>query len=140
MTAMQKTAARPDFDVVTRYDVSASEPKLEAWPAFPPEDILAGNPAHRGAVLYRDPTRLFSLGIWECPPGKFRVEYAGTESGHVVKGSATLTDAKTGASQTIKTGDRFLVPFASTIIWEVHEPFRKVYTMYEDKWIDERYY
>ncbi len=140
MTVMQNTAARQLFASVTRYDVGPAEPALEPWPAFAPEDILEGDPAHKGAVLYRDPTRLFSLGIWECPPCKFQVAYVGTESGHVVKGSATLTDTKTGLSQTVKAGDRFLVPFGSAVVWQVHETFRKVYTMYESEWIDERFY
>lgn len=40
---------------------------LEPWPAFPPEDILAGDPnTHRGTVLYRDPTQLYSIGVWCC--------------------------------------------------------------------------
>lgn len=140
MTVMQSASALQPFASVTRYDVGPSDPALEPWPAFAPEDILEGDAAHRGTVLYRDPTRLFSLGIWECPPCKFRVAYAGTESGHVVKGSATLTDAKTGVSQTVKAGDRFLVPFGSTILWQVHETVRKVYTMYEAEWTEERFY
>lgn len=140
MTTATMTKKPKLFDALTRYEASATAPQLELWHEFPAEDILAGNPAHSGTVLYRDPSGRFSLGVWECPPCKFRVDYAGTESGHVIKGKATLTDTKTGKSIAIAAGDRFLVPFASTIIWEVLEPIRKVYTMYESEWVDDRYY
>lgn len=128
----------PTFEVVEDFDAPAIA--LTEWPDFPTDSILEGKPAHSGRVLYRDPGELFSVGIWECPPSKFEVQYAGTEMGNVLHGSATITDKNTGRSVHIKSGDRFIAPFGSTVIWHVHETFKKVYCMYEAEKDDERHY
>ena len=129
----------PTFEVVESFD--APNIPLTKWRDVPADVILEGNPAHTaGRVLYRDPGDLFSVGIWECPPSKFEVSYAGTEMGHVLHGSATITDKNTGRSVHIKGGDRFIAPFGSTVIWHVHETIKKVYCMYEAEKDDERFY
>ncbi|MBM3650100.1 MAG: cupin domain-containing protein, partial [Alphaproteobacteria bacterium] len=33
---------------------------------------------------------MYSVGVWECPPSKFRVVYPGTEAAHVLTGRAKL--------------------------------------------------
>lgn len=138
MNVAAKTSA--PMGELTKYQPPAEASDLEAWPRFPDEIILDGDPAHRGTVLYRDPSKLYSIGIWSCPPCKFRMDYAGTESGHVLRGKARLTNEKTGASITIAAGDRFLIPFGESILWEVLEPFQKHYHMFESEWADDRYY
>jgi uncharacterized cupin superfamily protein len=119
----------------------ADLPPLVQWPPFPEEDIISGNPnGHRGAVLYRDPTGRYSVGVWECPVAKFVEPYPGTEFGHVLAGRATHTNEQTGESVTVKAGDHFFIAFGSRVMWEVHEPFRKIYTMYEAEPDAERFY
>ena len=113
---------------------------LEAWPAFDDEEILEGNPAHKGIVLFRDPSKRFSIGIWECPPSKFEIEYEGCETVHVLEGSADITMVSTGTTKTIKAGDRYIMPFGARVVWHVKEHMKKVYCMYENEWLDERYY
>ncbi len=116
-------------------------PPLAPWPPFPDKDVISGNPnGHRGVVLYRDPTRRYSVGVWECPPAKFIEPYSGTEFAHVIAGRATLTNEKTGDAVKLKAGDHFVIAFGSKIIWEVHETFRKIYTIYEEEWDEERFY
>ena len=45
----------------------ADLPPLVQWPPFPEEDIISGNPnGHRGALLYRDPTGRYSVGVWDA--------------------------------------------------------------------------
>ncbi len=136
-TALSAQAGEPTISVV-RGD---SDVTLVPWPAFPPEDVESGNPNdHQGTVLFRDPAKRYSVGVWECPPAKFTEPYPGTEMGHVLKGRATLTNAETGESRDIGPGDHFYVAFGSTIIWEVHETVRKLYVMYEEAWDEERFY
>ena len=137
-TQAQQAAQGPSFEVVDSFDAQSVE--LQPWPEFPPEDIQSGNPAHKGNVLYRDPTGRYSVGVWECPPAKFKVAYAGTETGQVLQGRATITDLSTDSAVHLKAGDRFIVPFGSTVIWEVQETFKKVYCMYEAEWDEERFY
>lgn len=101
-------------------------PPLESFPPFPDEDVLSGNPnGHKGIVLFRDPSKRYSIGVWECPPAKFREAYPGAEFGHILEGSATLTNEKTGESQTIAKGDNFFVAFGSSILGKFMRPFAK---------------
>ncbi len=95
---------------------------------------------HGGKVLFRDPKKRYSVGVWQCEPAKFIEPYPGTESGHVLAGRATLTNEATGESVELKAGDHFFIEFGQTITWEVHETFRKVYAMYEDEFDEERFY
>jgi uncharacterized cupin superfamily protein len=114
---------------------------VETWPAWEPEDVLEGDPVHRGAVLYRDPTKRLSYGIWECDPGKFRLEYGPmTEMIHVLQGRATVTNLDTGHATHLEPGSRMVVPVGTVVTWHVHEPFRKVYAAYEEEWDEHRYY
>lgn len=122
-------AGLPDITVV---DAGSVETAL--WPAFEPEEILEGDPAHRGKVLFRDPSGRFSVGTWVCPPSKFTVDYEGIETGHVIRGRARLTNRDTGHTVEIKAGDQFIMPFQAKITWEVLEEFQKLYVMYEDEY------
>lgn len=128
------------FADLTKYTPPSDGATLEPWPAFPAEIVLGGDPAHKGIVLYRDPTKRYTIGVWTCPPCKFRMPYAGTESGHVLRGKAKLTNERTGTSITISAGDKFMIPFGDSIIWEVLEDFQKHYHMYEAEFDPERYY
>lgn len=140
MSTAAKASSGTAIDELTKYQPPIDAKDLALWPAFPDEIIIDGVPAHRGEVLYRDPSKRYSIGIWACPPCKFKMEYEGTESGHVLRGKARLTNEKTGKSITISEGDRFVIPFGESIIWEVLESFQKHYHMYEEKWIEDRYY
>jgi len=119
----------------------AEDIELEDWPAFPDEDILDGDPAHRGKVLYRDPTKRISYGIWECPVGKFREPYGPmSEMVHCIQGEAIVTNEETGESVHLTKGSRMIVPVGITAIWDVKETFKKVYIGFEATWDEDRYY
>jgi uncharacterized protein len=114
---------------------------VEQWPAFEEKEIISGNPAHRGRVLYRDPEKRVSYGIWECPPGVIDVDYGPmAEHNQCVKGRATVTNIDTGTKIEMTPGVRAVFPVGSHVRWEIHEEFRKVYTAYEAEWDEERYY
>ena len=114
---------------------------VETWPPFPAEDILEGDPAHKGAVLYRDPTKRASYGIWECPPGKFRLDYGPmTEMIHVLSGRGSITNVETNEETRLEPGTRAIVPVGAVVIWDVKETLRKVYVAYEEEWDEHRYY
>ncbi len=141
MTSTSVAEALIEENSINLLDRDLSGLELEPWPAFPEEDVLGGNPGgHRGRVLYRDPTRLYSVGVWCCPRARFRTVYGGTEFAHVITGSATVTNVRTGEERTFETGDHFFVHMGTEVIWNVHEEFRKVYSMYEISWDEERFY
>ncbi|MDE0006216.1 MAG: cupin domain-containing protein [Rhodospirillaceae bacterium] len=131
MAVAQKTEFEGN-PTITVFSGIGADLVLDPWPH---EDI-----DHRGKVLFRDPKKRYSVGVWQCEPAKFTVPYAGTESCHVLAGRATLTNEATGESVTLEAGDHFFIGFGETITWEVHETFRKVYAMYEDEYDEERFY
>jgi uncharacterized cupin superfamily protein len=92
-------------------------------------------------VIYRDPSKRVSYGIWEVSPGKFRVDYGPmTEMTHCLAGAVTLTDMATGAETHVEVGSRVIVPIGSVVVWQVHETYRCVYSAYEEEWDPNRIY
>ena len=119
----------------------AEDIELDPWPAFADDDILGGDPAHRGKVLYRDPTKRLSFGIWECPVGVFREVYDPFgEMIHCIQGEAIVTNEHTGVAVHLTPGSRMIAPVGLTAIWDVKETFKKVYAGFEESWDESRYY
>ena len=135
-TTASATAADPTVSVF-RGDTDVA---LDPWPTIAPERVISGAPSQQGKVLFRDPAKRYSIGVWECTPGSFPVSYAGTEMGHVLRGHATITNAESGEARDIGPGDHFFLVFGSSVIWNIHETFRKAYVMYELEGDEERIY
>ena len=133
MAVAQKAeaGAKPTLTV---FSGAAGDPDLEPWPT------TSGAVNQCGKLLFRDPKKRYSVGVWQCDPSKFIAAYPGTESGHVLAGRATLTNNATGESITIKAGDHFFIEFGQEITWEIHETVRKVYAMYEHEYDEGRIY
>ena len=131
----------PAADMITVFGADYGIPPLAPFPPFAEEDVVSGSPNdHQGVVLYRDPLRRFSVGVWTCPPGKFIDRATGAELSHVIKGSATLSHEGTGEAKKVSAGDHFYCVYGETIIWEVHETITKVYVVYEHEWDEKRFY
>jgi uncharacterized protein len=67
-------------------------------------------------------------GIWECTPGKVRVNYTEWEFCHFIEGEAVLTN-ETGRSWRLKKGDGFIIPPGFKGTWETVKPVRKHYVI-----------
>jgi len=104
-----------------------SEP-VEYLPA--PEKILSGNPLQRVWSHYTDTDQKFSVGIWECEPGAWRIHYTEEEYCRVTMGRSRLTNAD-GVVREVTAGDEFVIPRGFEGVWEVIERTRKVYVIYE---------
>ena len=104
-----------------------SEP-VEYLPA--PEKILSGNPRQRVWSHYTDTDQKFSVGIWECEPGAWRIHYTEEEYCRVMTGRSRLTNAD-GVVREVTAGDEFVIPRGFEGVWEVIERTRKVYVIYE---------
>ena len=104
-----------------------SEP-VEYLPA--PEKILSGNPLQRVWSHYTDTDQKFSVGIWECEPGAWRIHYTEEEYCRVMMGRSRLTNAD-GVVREVTAGDEFVIPRGFEGVWEVIERTRKVYVIYE---------
>ena len=105
----------------------AAEP-LEYLPA--PEKIVSGNPLQRVWSHYTDERQKFSVGIWECEPGAWRIHYTEEEYCRVMTGRSRLTNAD-GVVREVTAGDEFVIPRGFEGVWEVIERTRKVYVIYE---------
>jgi len=105
----------------------ASEP-IEYLPA--PEKIVSGHPRQRVWSQYTDASQKFSVGIWECEPGAWRIRYTEEEYCRVVMGRSLLTSAD-GVVREVVAGDEFVIPRWFEGVWEVLERTRKVYVIYE---------
>ena len=105
----------------------AAEP-LEYLPA--PEKIVSGNPLQRVWSHYTDESQKFSVGIWECEPGAWRIHYTEEEYCRVMTGRSRLTNAD-GVVREVTAGDEFVIPRGFEGVWEVIERTRKVYVIYE---------
>lgn len=129
----------PMIDSVTAFD--ADNVEVEEWPAFPDEDIIEGPMVNYGRVVYRDPTKALSYGVWECEPCKVFLDYGPmSEHIHCIKGEAVVTDQGTGEEVHLTPGVRMIVPVGSKVIWHVKKTFRKAYSVFEAEWDEERYY
>ena len=105
----------------------ASEP-IEYLPA--PEKIVSGHPRQRVWSQYTDASQKFSVGIWECEPGAWRIRYTEEEYCRIVMGRSLLTSAD-GVVREVVAGDEFVIPRWFEGVWEVIEHTRKVYVIYE---------
>jgi uncharacterized cupin superfamily protein len=119
----------------------AEDIQLDDWPLPNRVDILDGNPQQKGIVLYREPSRRVSYGIWEVTPGKLRVEFGPmTEQTQCLWGRVTMTDLTTGAETQVGPGTRVIVAVGTIMTLEIHETYRCVYSAYEEEWDDNRHY
>jgi uncharacterized cupin superfamily protein len=109
------------FDAV---QVSAEEYFL------PADKLIAGNPKQRVWNHYKDPTQKFFAGEWFSEVGKWKIFYTEEEYCQILQGVSVITDDG-GNSITLSTGDSFVVPSGFIGTWEVIEPTRKIYVIYE---------
>jgi uncharacterized cupin superfamily protein len=102
--------AHPKIVVIERFQTGES-----ANPS--PENILAGIPRARVSNQYGEPTQQFFCGIWTSTAGKWRVR----------------VESVTGEKHELRAGDAFVVPAGFEGIWEVTEPCKKWYAIFEPK-------
>ena len=94
------------------------------------EKILKGDPAQNVRNHYSSPCKQFHAGTWEGAVGQWTINYTEHEYCEILQGVSVLRD-KDGNAVTYRTGDRFVIPAGFSGTWEVSEPTRKVYVMFE---------
>jgi uncharacterized cupin superfamily protein len=103
----------------------SSDAELGPMP-LPADWVLEGTPAPRGKVILKGPDRRQFAGIWECPAGRFRYEFAYSETVRILEGEATITD-ETGQSRTFTAGDLAHFPIGLKTTWHVPRYVKKVF-------------
>lgn len=95
-----------------------------------PEKILAGIPRTRVSNQYTDSTRQFFCGLWSSTSGKWRIRYTEHEFCVLIEGRVRIESAS-GEKHDLRAGDAFVVPAGFEGIWEVVEPCKKWYAVFE---------
>ena len=97
-----------------------------------PARLVPGSPTPVQHVrnLYTDDTGHFFGGIWRSSRGAWHVSYSENELCVLTEGRVRLSD-DSGRSWTFGPGDCFVVPAGFRGGWEVLEPARKFYAVYE---------
>lgn len=110
-------------------DFSGPLPPCE--PYRPPADrVLSGDPVQTAHNFYSSADGKFHSGIWTCNPGKWRVVFTEHEVCRLIEG-AIVVMGDDGSSRTFRAGDTFVSPAGFTGIWDVIEPAKKLYAIYE---------
>jgi uncharacterized protein len=97
---------------------------------LPPEKLLQGNPRQTAWVHYTDPSGRFTAGIWHSERGCWKVLYTEEEYCQILEGLSVITD-QAGTALTVRAGDEFVIPAGFSGTWEVVEPTRKRFVIYE---------
>ena len=96
----------------------------------PSERLIAGNPMQSVANAYSDAGNAFHCGVWEGEVGAWRVAYTEHEFCHMLEGRVRMR-GNDGSDTTVVAGDSFVIPAGFEGVWEVLEPARKLYAIYE---------
>jgi len=80
--------------------------------------------------LFTDDTGRFFAGIWRSSQGAWRVSYTENELCVLTEGRVRISD-DAGRSWEFGPGECFVIPAGFHGLWEVLEPARKFYAIYE---------
>lgn len=94
------------------------------------EKIVAGEPQQSVRNHYASPCGQFNAGEWSGEVGCWKVNYTEHEYCEILAGVSVIRDAE-GNARTVKAGDRFVIPAGFSGTWEVVEPCRKIYVVFE---------
>jgi uncharacterized cupin superfamily protein len=97
-----------------------------------PEKILSGIPRTRVSNQYADATQQFFCGLWTSTSGRWRVTYTEHEFCVLLEGRVRI-ESTAGDKSEFRAGDAFVVPAGFAGTWEVVEPCKKWYAVFEAK-------
>jgi uncharacterized cupin superfamily protein len=95
------------------------------------EKLISGNPKQSVWNHYTDSSGKYFSGFWESEVGKWHINYTEEETCYFIHGISIVTDAA-GTATTLGPGDCFVIPKGFRGTWEVVEPSRKLYAIYEE--------
>jgi uncharacterized protein len=97
---------------------------------LPGEKLLAGNPKQSVWNHYGDTSEKFFAGLWHSEIGKWKISYTEEEFCQILEGISIITDTD-GNAVTVSAGDNLVVPRGFVGTWEVVQPTKKIYVIYE---------
>ena len=117
--------AAPTIKRITATDGSAGEEYF-----LPAEKLLQGNPKQTVWLHYTDGSGRFLAGFWHSERGRWRIRYTEEEYCQVLEGVSVICD-QAGTAVTVRAGEEFVIPSGFVGTWEVVEPTRKRFVIYE---------
>ena len=99
---------------------------------LPAERLIAGTPELQVRNFFTDTSQQFFAGRWSASRGKWRVRYTEHEFCVIIEGRVRI-ESVTGEKHELRAGDAFVVPAGFEGIWEVTEPCKKWYSIFEPK-------
>jgi uncharacterized cupin superfamily protein len=79
---------------------------------------------------YADGSRQFFCGVWSSTSGKWRIRYTEHELCVLFEGRVRI-ESISGEKHEFRAGDAFVVPAGFEGTWEVVEPCKKWYAVFE---------
>jgi uncharacterized protein len=113
---------------VRRFAALATGPGEQYF--LPPEKLLQGNPRQTVWLDYTGSSGRFMAGLWHSERGRWRILYTEEEYCRVLEGRSVITD-QAGNAVTVSAGEEFVIPAGFSGTWEVLEPTRKRFVIYE---------
>jgi uncharacterized cupin superfamily protein len=95
-----------------------------------PEKILSGIPRTRVSNQYADGSQQLFCGVWSSTSGKWRIRYTEHELCVLFEGRVRI-ESIGGDRHEFRAGDAFVVPAGFEGTWEVVEPCKKWYAVFE---------
>ena len=114
----------PDIVAIAHHAADAERTPVDA------QRLVAGRPLQAVANAYSSGDDAFHCGIWEGDVGAWQVRYSEHELCHMLAGRIRIT-GEDGSIREYAAGDSFVIPAGFRGVWEVIEPARKLYAVYE---------
>ena len=92
--------------------------------------LLRGNPQQQIWNVLSSGDGRFHVGQWASGVGAWRVQYTEYELCHLLEGSVRISSDE-GVERSYRAGDTFVIPSGFRGTWEVIEPCKKIYAIYE---------
>ncbi|MFC3626561.1 cupin domain-containing protein [Vogesella amnigena] len=99
--------------------------------AAPAERQLSGSCQQAVEMHYSDPTGQFHAGLWSGGVGAWRVKYTECEFCTLLEGYVRM-HGDDGSVIEIRAGQHFVIPAGFEGVWEVIEPARKTFAVFEE--------
>lgn len=97
----------------------------------PSDTPLAGAQHPHAYTAYRDPSGVFTAGVWACDAGTLRIEdLAIDEACYLIEGEVIITD-RHGNSERFVAGEAFLLKRGFVGTWHMPGPILKYNAMFK---------
>jgi uncharacterized cupin superfamily protein len=106
-------------------EVTSSRDAVLRPAPIPPQNVLAGNPVARNALLYKSIDGLQFTLMWHCTAGSFRWYYDEDETVMLLEGGMTL-HYDDGRIQVCRPGDVVYFRAGGTCVWVIEKEVRKI--------------